>query len=65
VIALTALGSQTVGAWLGLGSPGSGALYVKVMLDQSADPVIWRRLSREVQAREAESIGRRNIGLLT
>ncbi len=44
VIALTPLGSWAVGAWLGLGTPTSDALYVKVTLDESADPVIWRRL---------------------
>jgi len=44
VIALTALGSQTVDAWLGMGTPVSDALYVKVTLAESADPVIWRRL---------------------
>ena len=44
VIALTPLGSWAVGAWLGLGTPASDALYVKVTLDESADPVIWRRL---------------------
>ena len=43
-IALTPLGSWAVGAWLGLGTPTSDALYVKVTLDESADPVIWRRL---------------------
>jgi Plasmid pRiA4b ORF-3-like protein len=43
-VALTALGSQAVDAWLGLGTPVSDALYVTVTLAESADPVIWRRL---------------------
>jgi hypothetical protein len=44
VIALTAAGARIVGAWLGMGTPVSDALYVKVTLAESADPVIWRRL---------------------
>jgi Plasmid pRiA4b ORF-3-like protein len=44
VIALTPLGSRSVGAWLGLGTPTSDVLSVKVTLHESADPEIWRRL---------------------
>lgn len=44
VITLTPLGSSAVGAWLGLGTPGSDVLSVKVTLQESADPEIWRRL---------------------
>jgi Plasmid pRiA4b ORF-3-like protein len=43
-VALTPLGSWAVGGWLGLGTPGSGRLSVKVTLQESADPEIWRRL---------------------
>ena len=43
-IALTALGEQCLNAWLGLGTPASHALRVRVTLEGSADPVIWRRL---------------------
>ncbi|MGB0092066.1 MAG: plasmid pRiA4b ORF-3 family protein [Solirubrobacteraceae bacterium] len=44
LIALTALGSRSVGIWLGLGTPASDVLSVKVTLQDSADPEIWRRL---------------------
>ncbi|MGH2942383.1 MAG: plasmid pRiA4b ORF-3 family protein [Solirubrobacteraceae bacterium] len=44
VIALTALGSRSVRAWLGLGTPESGVLCLNVTLRESADPLIWRRL---------------------
>lgn len=44
VIVLTALGSCSVRAWLGLGTPESGVLCVDVTLRESADPLIWRRL---------------------
>lgn len=44
VIALTALGSRSVRAWLGLGTPESSVLCVDVKLRESADPLIWRRL---------------------
>lgn len=43
-IALTALGGRCVPAWLGLGAPGGRVLSVRVTLEESADPVIWRRL---------------------
>lgn len=43
-ITLTALGERSVSAWLGLGSPSSPVLCVKVTLQQSEDPVVWRRL---------------------
>jgi hypothetical protein len=43
-ITLTPLGSWAVGAWLGLGTPASDMLSVKVTLQESADPEIWRRL---------------------
>ncbi len=43
-IALTPLGSRSVAAWLGLGTPASDVLSVKVTLQESADPEIWRRL---------------------
>ena len=43
-IALAPLGSWAVGAWLGLGTPTSDVLSVHVMLKESADPEIWRRL---------------------
>lgn len=44
LIELTPLGSGSVAAWLGLGTPASGVLSVKVTLQESADPEIWRRL---------------------
>jgi hypothetical protein len=44
LIELTPLGSRSVAAWLGLGTPTSGVLSVKVTLQGSADPEIWRRL---------------------
>ena len=44
VIALTPLGWRSVAAWLGLGTPESDVLGVKVSLRGSADPEIWRRL---------------------
>ncbi len=44
LIALTPLGSRSVAAWLGLGTPASDVLSVKVTLQESADPEIWRRL---------------------
>lgn len=44
VITLTPLGSSTVGAWLGLGTPASDTLSVKITLQESTDPEIWRRL---------------------
>lgn len=43
-IALTALGSSSVRAWLGLGTPDSDVLCVRVALRDSGDPSIWRRL---------------------
>lgn len=43
-IALTALGSSSVRAWLGLGRPDSDVLCVMVTLRDSGDPSIWRRL---------------------
>jgi Plasmid pRiA4b ORF-3-like protein len=42
MIALTAFGKQCLNAWLGLGTPASHALRVRVTLEGSADPVIWR-----------------------
>jgi hypothetical protein len=44
LIALTPLGSRSVAAWLGLGTPASDVLSVKITLQESADPEIWRRL---------------------
>lgn len=44
VIALTALGERCTRAWLGLGTPGGRVLRLEVTLEESADPVIWRRL---------------------
>jgi pRiA4b ORF-3-like protein len=41
---LTVLGGRCVSAWLGLGTPGGRVLSVSVTLEESADPVIWRRL---------------------
>jgi hypothetical protein len=43
-IALTALGSSSVRAWLGLGRPDSDVLCVRVALRDSGDPSVWRRL---------------------
>jgi len=43
-IELTGLGHRCVPAWLGLGTSESGVLTVKVTLDDSAAPVVWRRL---------------------
>ncbi|MCP9489691.1 MAG: plasmid pRiA4b ORF-3 family protein [Solirubrobacteraceae bacterium MAG38_C4-C5] len=43
-VALTVLGKSIVRPWLGLGTPGSPVLCVRVTLEESADPVIWRRL---------------------
>jgi hypothetical protein len=44
LIELTPLGSRSVAARLGLGTPASGVLSVKVTLQGSTDPEIWRRL---------------------
>jgi hypothetical protein len=44
VVAATPLGARSIGAWLGLGTPESDALSVRVTLLGSADPVIWRRV---------------------
>jgi hypothetical protein len=44
LIELTPLGSRSVAAWLGLGTPASGALRLRVTIQESADPEIWRRL---------------------
>lgn len=44
VIALTPLGSWAVSVWLGLGTPTSEMLSVKITLQESADPEVWRRL---------------------
>jgi hypothetical protein len=44
VVALTALGRRCVSVWVGLGTPGSEVLVVRVTLEESAEPVIWRRL---------------------
>jgi hypothetical protein len=44
LIELTPLGSRSVAAWLGLGTSTSGVLSVRVTLQESADPEIWRRL---------------------
>ena len=41
-IALTELGAQCLNAWLGLGTSASRALRVRVTLEGSADPEIWR-----------------------
>jgi hypothetical protein len=41
---LTPLGRYCLPAWLGLGTPEAGTLTVKVTLDGSAAPVVWRRL---------------------
>ncbi len=43
-VALTVLGERIVRPWLGLGTPGSPALCVRVTLEESADPIVWRRL---------------------
>jgi hypothetical protein len=43
VIALTPLGERCTRAWLGLGT-GRHVLRLEVTLEESADPVIWRRL---------------------
>jgi hypothetical protein len=43
-IELTGLGRRCVPAWLGLGTPEAGVLTVKVTLEDSAAPVVWRRL---------------------
>ena len=43
-IELTALGRRCVPAWLGLGIGEPGVLTVKVTLEESAAPVVWRRL---------------------
>ena len=43
-VGLTRLGRRCVPAWLGLGTPEAGVLTVKVTLQDSADPVVWRRL---------------------
>lgn len=43
-IELTRLGRRCVPAWLGLGTPEAGVLTVKVTLEDSAAPVVWRRL---------------------
>jgi hypothetical protein len=43
-IELTRLGHRSVPAWLGLGTPEAGALTVKITLEDSADPAVWRRL---------------------
>lgn len=45
VIALTELGARSVSAWLGLGSPASAVLCVRVTLQESDNPAIWRRLN--------------------
>ncbi len=42
--ALTVLGKLIVRPSLGLGTPGSPVLWVRVTLKESADPVVWRRL---------------------
>lgn len=44
VVTATPLGARSIGAWLGLGTPESDALSVRVELLGSADPVVWRRL---------------------
>lgn len=44
LIELTPLGSRSVATWLGLGTPTNGVLSVKVTLQESAEPEIWRRL---------------------
>jgi hypothetical protein len=44
VITLTPLGTRTVGEWLGLGTPDSELLTVRVSLQKSADPEVWRVL---------------------
>jgi hypothetical protein len=43
-VELTRLGRRCVPAWLGLGTPSAGVLTVKVTLEDSAAPVVWRRL---------------------
>jgi hypothetical protein len=43
-VAATPLGARSIGAWLGLGTPESDALSVRVELLGSADPLVWRRL---------------------
>jgi len=43
-IALTALGERCVHEWLGLGTSASDVLRVRVTLQESAYPVVWRRL---------------------
>jgi hypothetical protein len=43
-IELTGLGRCCVPAWLGLGTPEARVLTVKVTLEDSAAPVVWRRL---------------------
>ncbi len=43
-IELTRLGRRCVPAWLGLGTPEARVLTVKVTLEDSAAPVVWRRL---------------------
>jgi hypothetical protein len=44
LITLTPLGARSIGEWLGLGTPESDVLSVKVTLLESADPEIWRWL---------------------
>lgn len=41
----TASGRRCLRAWLGLGSPAADRLWITVSLEESASPVIWRRLS--------------------
>jgi hypothetical protein len=41
LITLTPLGARSIGEWLGLGTPESEVLSVKVTLLESADPEIW------------------------
>lgn len=43
-IELTESGHRCVPAWLGVGTPEAGVLTVKVTLENSAAPVVWRRL---------------------
>lgn len=44
MVSLTPLGRRTVGEWLGLGTQESDTLQIKVTLQESADPEVWRRL---------------------
>lgn len=43
-IMLTPLGTRLVAEWLGLGTPESDVLVVRVALRESQDPMIWRQL---------------------